>query len=245
MSVRFKAGTVECTRATATRYLHWADYGPRPGSAGGGLGKERPTRLNRTMPDGCCSGCFVRYLGYARHCPSAHRFGRERVHPGGTADRGGDCRDPRGGGPWRSPGPHRQSRVGGDRIDARHQLGRDDVCLELRPRRLRPVAGRSVQAGRGFGAVVHLAGCSRQRRCQERLRDERVADVSASVVTVGASTCNAATLDAVSGYFAEGHPVSVGVSGQRSFATDARGSLYVNVSGAIIAPGMGGASPIH
>ena len=70
-------------------------------------------------------------------------------------------------------------------------------------------------------------------------------DVSASVVTVGASTCNAATLDAVSGYFAEGHPVSVGVSGQRSFATDARGSLYVNVSGAIIAPGMGGASPIH
>ena len=53
-------------------------------------------------------------------------------------------------------------------------------------------------------------------------------DVSASVVTVGASTCNAATLDAVSGYFAEGHPVSVGVSGQRSFATDARGYLVID-----------------
>src|SRR5690242_1377 len=38
-------------------------------------------------------------------------------------------------------------------------------------------------------------------------------DVSASVVVVGSLTCNAATHDAVSGYFAEGHPVSVGVSG--------------------------------
>jgi len=71
------------------------------------------------------------------------------------------------------------------------------------------------------------------------------ADASASVVVVGSLTCNTATHDAVSGYFAEAHPVSVGVSGQRSFATDARGSLYAMTSGAIIAPGMSGASPIH
>jgi len=71
------------------------------------------------------------------------------------------------------------------------------------------------------------------------------ADQSASVVAVASSTCNAAALDAVSGYFAEAHPVSVGISGQRSFATDARGSLYANISGGVIAPGMSGASPIR
>jgi prepilin-type N-terminal cleavage/methylation domain-containing protein len=71
------------------------------------------------------------------------------------------------------------------------------------------------------------------------------ADMSASIVANGASTCNAATLDAVSGYFAEAHPVSTGISGQRAFATDTRGSLYSNMSGAIILPGMSGASPLH
>jgi hypothetical protein len=71
------------------------------------------------------------------------------------------------------------------------------------------------------------------------------ADQSASVVAIGTATCNASTLDAVSGYFAEGHPVSVGISGQRSFATDTRGSLYANMSGTIITPGMSGASPLR
>ena len=71
------------------------------------------------------------------------------------------------------------------------------------------------------------------------------ADLSASIVANGASTCNDARLDAVSGYFAEAHPVSVGISGQRAFATDTRGSLYSNMSGAIIAPGMSGASPLR
>jgi prepilin-type N-terminal cleavage/methylation domain-containing protein len=71
------------------------------------------------------------------------------------------------------------------------------------------------------------------------------ADLSASVVAIGTSTCNASTLDAVSGYFAEAHPVSVGISGQRSFATDTRASLYANMTGSTIAPGMSGASPIR
>jgi len=76
-------------------------------------------------------------------------------------------------------------------------------------------------------------------------RTDVSADVSASIVANGASTCNDARLDAVSGYFAEAHPVSVGISGQRAFATDTRGSLYSNMTGAIIVPGMSGASPLH
>jgi type IV pilus assembly protein PilA len=71
------------------------------------------------------------------------------------------------------------------------------------------------------------------------------ADLSASVVVSGLSTCNESTLDAVSGYFAEAHPVSIGISGQRSFATDTRGSLYASMAGTIIAPGMSGASPLR
>jgi len=71
------------------------------------------------------------------------------------------------------------------------------------------------------------------------------ADLSASVVASATATCNAATLDPVSSYFAEAHPVSIGISGQRSFATDTRGSLYSDMSGSVIAPGMSGASPLR
>jgi prepilin-type N-terminal cleavage/methylation domain-containing protein len=71
------------------------------------------------------------------------------------------------------------------------------------------------------------------------------ADVSAAVVTPAGSTCNGAALDAMSGYFAEGHPVSAGISGQRSFATDTRSTLYVNGSGTIVTPGMSGATPLQ
>src|SRR5437016_727191 len=48
------------------------------------------------------------------------------------------------------------------------------------------------------------------------------ADTSAATVTVASATCNAATNDAVSSYFAEAHPVTVGSTGQRSFGTDTR-----------------------
>lgn len=68
------------------------------------------------------------------------------------------------------------------------------------------------------------------------------ADVSATTVTLAAQTCNSSAQDAVSGYFAEAHPVSVGISGQRSFATDARGSLYYQADGSTLAPGMAGAA---
>jgi hypothetical protein len=39
--------------------------------------------------------------------------------------------------------------------------------------------------------------------------------------------------------------VTVGSTGQRSFATDTRGTIYFNNTGAAIAAGMGGASVLQ
>jgi type IV pilus assembly protein PilA len=46
---------------------------------------------------------------------------------------------------------------------------------------------------------------------------------SVGIATAG-ETCNAQA--SVSSYFAEAHPVTVGSTGQRSFATDTRGTIY-------------------
>jgi type IV pilus assembly protein PilA len=70
-------------------------------------------------------------------------------------------------------------------------------------------------------------------------------DTSAVAVTLAAATCNVAANDAMSAYFAEAHPVTVGSTGQRSFATDVRGTIYFNNLGATIAPGMAGASVLQ
>ncbi len=72
-----------------------------------------------------------------------------------------------------------------------------------------------------------------------------VSSPGANVVLLAAQTCNASTSDAVSEYFAEAHPLNVGVTGQRAFATDTIGTLYFNISGATIAPGMAGTSPLQ
>jgi len=71
------------------------------------------------------------------------------------------------------------------------------------------------------------------------------ADVSAVVVTLAAATCNVAAADAVSAYFAEAHAVTVGSTGQRSFATAVRGTIYFNNTGATIVAGMAGASVLQ
>lgn len=71
------------------------------------------------------------------------------------------------------------------------------------------------------------------------------ADASAAVVTPASKTCNGAADDAVSAYFAEAHPVTVGSTGQRSFATDTRGTIYFNNPGVTIAPGMAGATVLQ
>jgi prepilin-type N-terminal cleavage/methylation domain-containing protein len=57
------------------------------------------------------------------------------------------------------------------------------------------------------------------------------AGVSTAVITPSANTCNAAANNAVGSYFAEAHPASIGVSGQRSFGTDHRGGIFQDPAG--------------
>jgi len=54
-----------------------------------------------------------------------------------------------------------------------------------------------------------------------------------TTVTVAASTCNASGSDAVSDYFAEADPVSIGSTGQRSFGTDQRATIFQDTTGAV------------
>ncbi len=70
-------------------------------------------------------------------------------------------------------------------------------------------------------------------------------DTSAAVVTPASKTCNGSADAAVSAYFAEAHPVTVGATGQRSFATDTRGTIYFNNPGVTITPGMTGATVLQ
>lgn len=70
-------------------------------------------------------------------------------------------------------------------------------------------------------------------------------DTSAAVVTPASKTCNGSADAAVSAYFAEAHPVTVGSTGQRSFATDTRGTIYFNNPGVTITPGMTGATVLQ
>ena len=53
-----------------------------------------------------------------------------------------------------------------------------------------------------------------------------------TVVTTAASTCNVSANDAVASYFAEAHPNQLGTSGQRSFGTDQRGTVFQDAAGA-------------
>ncbi len=71
------------------------------------------------------------------------------------------------------------------------------------------------------------------------------ADVGAMVVTPAAATCNSSAADAMSGYFAERHPSGIGINGQRSFAIATSATIYVKDDGALIAPGMAGASALR
>ncbi len=52
------------------------------------------------------------------------------------------------------------------------------------------------------------------------------------VVTAAASTCNASANAALATYFAEAHPQTIGQSGQRSFGTDTRSTIFFDVTGA-------------
>lgn len=47
-----------------------------------------------------------------------------------------------------------------------------------------------------------------------------------------ANTCNGSANQPMSGYFAEAHPQTIGTSGQRSFGTDARATIFFDTTGA-------------
>jgi type IV pilus assembly protein PilA len=53
-----------------------------------------------------------------------------------------------------------------------------------------------------------------------------------AVVTAKANTCNASAGDAVDKYFAEAHPSTIGSTGQRSFGSDQRGTIFQDSTGA-------------
>ena len=70
-------------------------------------------------------------------------------------------------------------------------------------------------------------------------------DTGATPITLAAATCNLAGANAMSAYFAEAHPVNPGSTGQRSFGTDTRGTIYFDNTGATIVAGMAGASVLQ
>jgi hypothetical protein len=61
---------------------------------------------------------------------------------------------------------------------------------------------------------------------------------AATVVARAENTCNGSAEDAMSSFFAEAHPVTVGMFTRRSFATDERGMIFMREDGQPIAPGM-------
>jgi type IV pilus assembly protein PilA len=68
------------------------------------------------------------------------------------------------------------------------------------------------------------------------------ADASAAPILAAAMTCNNSANDAVSAYFAEAHPLTIGATGQRSFATNTAGTLYTDNTGVTIGPDLTGAT---
>jgi hypothetical protein len=72
-----------------------------------------------------------------------------------------------------------------------------------------------------------------------------IAGLEANTVTAASQTCNSTKADAVAHYFAEAHPLRIGETGRRSFATDDRGVIYVSNTGQAITPDMAGASVLQ
>jgi type IV pilus assembly protein PilA len=53
-----------------------------------------------------------------------------------------------------------------------------------------------------------------------------------TVVVAAGAQCNQAAAAAIPSYFAESHPTTVGSTGQRSFGTDQRGTIFQDLTGA-------------
>ena len=71
------------------------------------------------------------------------------------------------------------------------------------------------------------------------------APTDVSVVLVAANTCNGAAADALATYYVHGEPITVGSTGQRSFASDQRGTLFQLATGAAIPNTMAGAQTLQ
>jgi prepilin-type N-terminal cleavage/methylation domain-containing protein len=61
------------------------------------------------------------------------------------------------------------------------------------------------------------------------------ADNAAVNILAAGAACNANAAPAVSAYFAEAHPATIGSTGQRSFATDTRSTIFFDNTGATFA----------
>ena len=85
--------------------------------------------------------------------------------------------------------------------------------------------------------------------CSKRIEEIMCFAIAAgdigSTVVVASATCNGSANDSVSAYFAEAHPLIIGSTGQRSFATDSRGAIYFNTPGVTRTPGMAGAAALQ
>ena len=67
-----------------------------------------------------------------------------------------------------------------------------------------------------------------------------------AAVTTAASTCNTSSTDAASSYWAGAIPVTLGSTGQRSFATDTRGTIfYLNTGVALANPVPAGSAALQ
>ena len=71
------------------------------------------------------------------------------------------------------------------------------------------------------------------------------APTATTVVTTAANTCNTAAADSLSGFYVHTEPLTVGSTGQRSFASDHRGTIYQKAAGSVIDNAMSGAAVLQ
>ena len=69
------------------------------------------------------------------------------------------------------------------------------------------------------------------------------AEAGAAVVMVAALACNAPAADTMTSYHATTVPLTLGLTGQRSFATDRSGTIYFENTGVVIANPVPAAQP--
>jgi prepilin-type N-terminal cleavage/methylation domain-containing protein len=66
-----------------------------------------------------------------------------------------------------------------------------------------------------------------------------------TTILAAASTCNAAAAAAIATFHAHAEPSAINSTGVRAFASDQRGTLYQNATGAAIAAGMASATILN